>query len=398
MALRIPLTPDMTLQTEFHEIERRLRKLEKVTGTASNSTTIKVVGGGGGAVDLSAIYSRLAALESAVAQPVDLSGLAEFQPAGDGSSKGLVPAPDEAAPPTGLADQYLEEDGTWSWPFRGLFNVATQGNENGYGGDTLNLLGSLGILGNFSAQEIECLGVNLPGDYYQTKSEFRDLVMPVTDGTQTQPPYNVIDVQGGLHVAGDFSAADAELFNLHTHGDIEYCDSFFDDLRFPATGFNPAGSTAPPAVLTTNGLLSFSGTADNIIGGVAQMPHSWKLGSAISPHIHLVFPTANAGTNTRWKLEYNVGNIDGDFTTDSVTYTALTTITVANANNIARHILAEFDDIPMTGVTMSACVLWRLTRLAASDAADNDTNACTLIEFDLHYEIDSPGSSAEYVK
>lgn len=172
----------------------------------------------------------------------------------------------------------------------------------------------------------------------------------------------------------------------------------WDDLRFPATGFNPAGSTAPPSISTTSGLLSFSGTADNIIAGVAQMPHNWKEGTAVYPHLHLRFPTSNSGKNTRWKLEYDVASVNGNFSFAEGTYTALTTITVANPANVNKHVIAAFSTIPMTSKLISACILWRLTRLAASDGADDDTNDCTLIEVDFHYQVDSLGSNAEYVK
>lgn len=353
MSLRIPLTPDQTMQVEFHEIERRLRKLERQIGKGTGGDTyISVSGGGltGGRVpstpttitehDMELLLDRVAVLEDAVAN-LDTSEVPVFKEAGPGAARGIVPSPEAVTPPTGMTAEYLEEDATWSYPYRGLIHIATAGDE--------------------------------------------------TIGT------DILNVAGALHVAGDLTAADLAVFDLHTYGDIEYCDAFWEDLRFPATGFNPAGSTAPPGVLTTNGLLSFSGTVDNIIGGVAQMPHAWKEGTPISPHIHLVFPTG-ATANTRWQLEYNIGNVDGDFTTDSVTYTTLPVITVANPNNVARHVLADFDDIPMAGHTISACVLWRLTRLAASDGADDDTNACTFIEFDLHYERDSPGSSLEYTK
>ena len=171
----------------------------------------------------------------------------------------------------------------------------------------------------------------------------------------------------------------------------------WEDLRFPASGFNPAGSTAPPSVDTGTGLLLFSGTADNIIGGIAQMSHSWKSGSTVYPHLHLRFPTASAN-NTRWKFEYDVASIDGDFTNAYGTYTAGGTITVANPNNAKRHVLASFATVAMTGYTLSSCLMWRITRLAASDAADNDTAACALMEFDIHYEIDTVGSRQEFVK
>jgi hypothetical protein len=168
----------------------------------------------------------------------------------------------------------------------------------------------------------------------------------------------------------------------------------WDDLRFPATGFNPAGSTAPPTISTATGLLDFSGVADNIIGGVSQMPHAWAAGTAIVPHIHLRFPTS-AAKNTRWKFEYDVANINGDFAHASGTYTTHATITVANPQNVNRHVLASFGTLSMANVTESACLVWRITRLAASDALDNDTNACTLLEFDIHHQIAKFGSVSE---
>jgi len=208
----------------------------------------------------------------------------------------------------------------------------------------------------------------------------------------------VVNVLASLAVLNAFSAETVRSRNAQirtlTVDDLSYTDTYYDDLRFPASGFNPVGSTAPPSVLTTNGLLSFSGTADNIISGVAQMPHHWKEGTALSPHLHLIFPTS-ASANTRWLLEYDVANISANY---AGSYTALTTITVANPQNTVKHVLAAFENIPMTSKTLSCCVLWKLTRLAASDGADNDTNAATLIELDFHYEIDRPGSRDEYVK
>ena len=168
----------------------------------------------------------------------------------------------------------------------------------------------------------------------------------------------------------------------------------WDDLRFPATGFNPAGSTAPPTISTSTGLLDFSGVADNIIGGVAQMPHAWAPGTLIRPHIHLRFPTS-AAANTRWSFGYDVASVNGNFTNASGTYTTLATITVANPQNVNKHVIAEFGDLPMVGQRESACVVWRISRLAASDAADNDGNDCTLLEFDIHYQTAKFGTVSE---
>jgi hypothetical protein len=174
-------------------------------------------------------------------------------------------------------------------------------------------------------------------------------------------------------------------------------DTTWDDLRFPAQGINPPGAASDPTRSTTTGILEFSGSADNVICGVAQMPHAWKEGSAISPHLHLRFPTS-AASNTRWKLEYDIADVGGDFTNNSGTLTDGGAITVANPENVKKHVIADFADIAMTGREVSAVVLWKISRLANSDAADNHTSAVELLEFDIHYEIDSMGSSAEYTK
>lgn len=174
-------------------------------------------------------------------------------------------------------------------------------------------------------------------------------------------------------------------------------NTVWDDLRFPAQGINPPGATSDPARSTTTGLLEFSGTADNVICGVAQMPHAWKEGSAISPHLHLRFPTS-ASASTRWKLEYDIASVNGNFTNNSGTLTDGGTITIANPENAKKHVIADFADVAMTGHTFSAMILWKISRLASTDAADNDASAVELLEFDIHYEIDSMGSVDEYQK
>lgn len=172
-------------------------------------------------------------------------------------------------------------------------------------------------------------------------------------------------------------------------------ETTWEDLRMPAQSINPAGSTAPPSVDNATGMLSFAGNADNIIAGVAQMPHGWKHGSAIRCHLHLIFPTTASAKDTRWKLEYNRSNVNGNFEHAYGTYTAMTVITVRNPAATAKQVVASFAELDMTGYIGSTCLLWRITRLASSDAADNDTAACILAEFDIHYQKDRNGSLTE---
>lgn len=169
----------------------------------------------------------------------------------------------------------------------------------------------------------------------------------------------------------------------------------WDDLRFPAQSINPAGAVAAPSVITTEsdfpGALSFAGNADNMIAGVAQMPHAWKLGSTIRPHIHWLKPTGSSNAVT-WHFYYRiVGNVGG--TAGAWVGPVVGTIAAGDQTTSNNHILTSFGDVSMTGYTESAMLAWRIYRIGTSDA---ENNAVTLLEFDIHYQSDGRGSIPEY--
>jgi hypothetical protein len=180
-------------------------------------------------------------------------------------------------------------------------------------------------------------------------------------------------------------------------GRLQGAATQWDDITFAASTINPSGGAAAATIDTNSGVLLFAGNADQTIAGSFQMYHCWKEGSTIYPHLHLRFPTS-ATADTRWKFDYEVANINGAFTSALGTYANSETITVANPADTTKHVIAPFTGVAMTGKTISCIVLWRLQRLASSDAADNDTNAAALLAIDFHYEIDSIGSEDEYVK
>jgi hypothetical protein len=175
--------------------------------------------------------------------------------------------------------------------------------------------------------------------------------------------------------------------------EIRQQETSWEDLRFPANGINPPGPANAPTRNATNGLLEFSASATQVIAIQVQMPHSWKLESAISPHIHVWYPNANTG-NSVWKLEYQIakigGNFPASFTPDTKTFAAPE---VAN-----RHVLHAFDDIDMTGVDGVSAMLVVLLSRIGDDEADTYDSALPLLEFDIHYEVDSLGSDEETSK
>jgi len=167
----------------------------------------------------------------------------------------------------------------------------------------------------------------------------------------------------------------------------------WEDLKAPSTAINPPGAASDPDRSTTTGLLEFSASATNIVTLAMQMPHAWKLGTDISPHIHIWYPDGNSG-NSVWKLEYQVAGINaafpGSYTADTKTFAAPE---VAD-----QHVLHPFDDIDMSGIDgVSSMMLFKLSRLGG-EAADTYGSAMPLLEFDIHYIRDANGSDEEVSK
>jgi hypothetical protein len=186
-------------------------------------------------------------------------------------------------------------------------------------------------------------------------------------------------------------ALESALTGALTPSELTLTDTVWDDLRFPAQGINPAGAPSPPTVDTADGTLVFSASATNIIAGVAQFPHHWKEGSTINPHIHWCPSNTDTG-NVLWRFEYEVQNIGG-------TFAGFTTVDTLEAGDgtAEKHQVHSLGTISMTGKTLSCMMKWRVSRIGG-DGTDTFTGTARLLEFDIHYEIDSLGSRSEMTK
>lgn len=182
---------------------------------------------------------------------------------------------------------------------------------------------------------------------------------------------------------------------LGINGEVEgILATAWDDLRFPASGLNPPGQVTDPSVNSETGLLEFDNNATTMITGVAQMPHAWLEGSAIRPHVHWLQPAAG---DVVWQMEYRLlPAVDGDFPAAWTTITA-STPAFAYPGSGTRVMITNFSEIDMAGFTLSSMVVFRISRLG-NDAADTMPATATLLEFDIHYQIDARGSLGEFSK
>ena len=172
----------------------------------------------------------------------------------------------------------------------------------------------------------------------------------------------------------------------------------WDDLRFPSQGINPPGGVSDADVEATTGLLLFASNATELVAGVAQLPHAWREGSTIRPHVHWQKTTSAAG-GVYWRLDYELVN-NGE--TAAMDYgTSLGTGSVVggtpDTDTANKVLISSFGGIDMKDYRISCLLLWKLYRVH-DNASDTYGADARLIEFDIHYELDSFGSEKEFIK
>lgn len=167
----------------------------------------------------------------------------------------------------------------------------------------------------------------------------------------------------------------------------------YEDLRFPATAINPPGQASDPDFDTAKNGWLFSPSGTETLYMIAQMPHAWKEGTTLAAHVHWEKTTSAAGSAV-WELVYS-WSAYYEARTGDTTLTASTP--VADTDTLDTQMITAFSDISATGRQISDMLCMKLSRLG-SDGGDDYGADARLLEFDIHYQIDSFGSSQEYSK
>lgn len=212
-----------------------------------------------------------------------------------------------------------------------------------------------------------------------------------SDGTN-----GIIDCDAELRIGTDGGTTNYSAFEPDGTLEFNGAATVFDDLRTPVSQLRVPGSKAPTWT-TYNGtqLLGFSYQAvegnEEEVYLVVQIPHSYKEGSNIVPHIHWIpnEDTTDDPEVVRWGLECEWKNIDG-------TFSGTTTIHAEESmtDRADDHIKTAFSAIDGTGKTISSMLTCRLFRNSSSpnDTYDSGTALALLLEIDFHFEIDTVGS------
>lgn len=165
-------------------------------------------------------------------------------------------------------------------------------------------------------------------------------------------------------------------------------DNFIDDMRVPLDkGSNSAalgpilGSPGPEIWFFRNN------EGKEAMSFTAQLPHNWKEGTTIYPHIHWI-PKITAPGNMKWNLDYSWANSDG-------TFSSITTISVVVNGSFTQNkqLMTNLTNgntgISGTGKTISSILVCRIWR-DSSDSEDTYSGDAGGLSMDFHISLKNP--------
>lgn len=218
---------------------------------------------------------------------------------------------------------------------------------------------------------------------------------------------NVLTVNGGVTASldlivdgGDIGlTADTDLIQIAAasvtvNGDFYLGVPVYEDIRVNLTQaqLGPANNPGFDVFQSAVRAYHFDPDADEELFFNVQIPHGYKYGTDLEPHIHWTPTTTNTAA-VRWCLEYTLAELDG-------TFGASTTICVADDGDgtAYKHQIADLGNIDGSAIdTLSAVLVCRIYR-DADDGTDLYTGDAAGLDVDFHYQVDTIGSAGEFTK
>lgn len=133
-----------------------------------------------------------------------------------------------------------------------------------------------------------------------------------------------------------------------------------------------------------------------------QLPHGYKEGTTIYPHLHWTPKSTAASGNVQWNFEYSWVNYNSS---TPEAFPAITTNTVVSSapftanTHLIQSLTTGNAGISGTGKTISSVLICRIWRNGdASNASDTYVGNAGVMFLDFHYQIDGIGSHGVFTK
>ena len=188
------------------------------------------------------------------------------------------------------------------------------------------------------------------------------------------------------------------LLTAGMQGWFAYDNVYWTDIRFSAAEAGFGGAFAPD-IEANLGYLLFDANQDEELFYQAQMPHSYKFATAIEAHVHWAKSTS-AGGDVCWRVDFECADI-GETFTNSLGTTISLEYEIDDGDTAFLHAFAEktMGD-PAFSIVSGMCImrLWRDVSGDGGTCADDYAADAILYEFDIHYQMDQPGSITDMLK
>jgi len=223
--------------------------------------------------------------------------------------------------------------------------------------------------------------------------------MPVQAGlgTMAYQSASSVLITGGSIVAENARFGNSESSSyFESDGTLIFSGSatVWDDIFFPLVTAKQ-GQTDKPAFSPTEVAYLFpQDDTTEFMYIVGQLPHSMKVGSDLSPHVH--WKQTQSGSPI-FKMDYKWFPIGGSvpasweshvMSTPAVPYTSGSVQQLSCGNRISGSALQS------VSVGVSSIMLIKLYR----DTGDDYNANAVVYQFDIHFEKDSLGSHSEFIK
>lgn len=169
-------------------------------------------------------------------------------------------------------------------------------------------------------------------------------------------------------------------------------EDYWEDLRTPSSLISIFGFGTDPNRDATYGTLVFDSSTTETVWVIYQLPHSYKDGSTLKPHVHWARTTSASG-GVYWQLEYRWSKI-GEVMDGSWTTIGSSTEAVSTGNTAEQHGITSLGDISGTGAAFSDMLICKLSRVP-SNGGDTYGADARLLEFDIHYQGRTFGTANE---
>lgn len=172
----------------------------------------------------------------------------------------------------------------------------------------------------------------------------------------------------------------------------------YDDIQVPALS-TLKNANAPTLSTFKNGTLLYSfaeqvSQNEEQVYFSVQIPHSWKQGTTLYPHVHFTGGTTSPDS-VRWGLEYTWANVNGTFGPTNIIYCS------KKIGTASVHQVIGFGGItPNTNQDhISSILVCRLFRNSSHPTEDTYSgDDVFLLQFDIHYEVNTLGSRLQWIK